>query len=175
MRYAVLAIAVLSVGAMAACSSSHSAPAPASSSPQAATAVTSSAPAAQPSTSLTSSPMDTWCLDLSHGYSNMETVNQDLNNVRTDYGNSQYGSVENDGTKLVEDAAAGQLDPPPGTAHQRKDYVAYMKVAGLMGGDFAQGDFNLGFDEASQAASYHSVMQGIADQCAVAWGGSPAA
>jgi hypothetical protein len=119
--------------------------------------------------------MYNWCADLTDGYGHQVAVNNDLNSISTDYGNGQYGSVENDGTKLFQDAAAGQLDPPPGSAHQRKVYVEYMKVAGLMGGDFAQGDFTLGFDEASQGAPYKPVMQGIADDCGAVWDGSPGA
>jgi len=114
--------------------------------------------------------MNNWCTELgSQGFGNMMNVNTDLNTINTDYGNSQFGSVENDGTKLLENAAAGQLDPPPVSAHRKADYVAYMKDVGLVGGDMAQGDFTLGWNELSQVAQYHTVMQDIANQCNAAW------
>ena len=158
---------------LAGCGSAHSGT-------TAAAKTTPPPPEPQPSASAvidtpSTSPMDDWCTNLSGGYANLSKVNDDLNAIKTDYGNGQFGSVENDGTKLVEDSAAAQEDPPPGTAHQRKVYVKYMKVVSLVGGDMAQGDFNLGVSEVTRAAPYHAVMQHIADQCAVAWGGSPAA
>jgi hypothetical protein len=114
--------------------------------------------------------MNNWCTELGNqGFGNMMNVNTDLNTINTDYGNSQFGSVENDGAKLLENAAAGQLNPPPVSARRKADYVAYMKDVGLIGGDMAQGDFTLGWNELSQVAQYHTVMQDIANQCNAAW------
>ncbi len=166
-RTAALAAAPVAVVlAVTGCSSasSSSSSSSASSPPSAAAAAASSAPAPQPSSALTQSPMAAWC-DSPAYRDNLSAV-VDANQVVQDEKDDNLGSEPGDGTTL-EGAASkvGSDELPPISKVHKVDYGLYFVWLTMVGQDVAAGDIKDANTAAAKADQFWSGVQYVDGRC----------
>jgi hypothetical protein len=139
---------------------SPSASAPASQAPS-----SPPAPSASDTPSATApSPMDTWCTGT--GYSEYQTVQDDLTQLRTDVGNGDMGTAENaDATKLTSDAETAMKDAPPGTRDQKINYVEYMGALSFMAIDLNTGNVTGATNALHGSQNYQPGVDSLVAAC----------
>lgn len=163
-RAAALAAAPVAVVlAVTGCSSASSSSS-ASSPPSAAAAVASSAPAPQPSSALTQSPMAAWCE--SQAYRDNESAVADANQVVQDEKDNNLGSEPGDGMTL-EGAASkvGSDELPPISKVHKVDYGLYFVWLTIVGQDVAAGDIKDADTAAAKVDQFRSGVQYVDGLC----------
>jgi hypothetical protein len=160
-------IAVAVIGGIAAGASGGSKPAasPNASAPASQAPSSPPAPSASDTPSATApSPMDTWCTGT--GYSEYQTVQDDLTQLRTDLGNGDIGTAENaDATKLTSDAETAMKDAPPGTKDQKTNYVEYMGSLSFMAIDLNTGNITGATNALHGSQNYQPGVDSLVAAC----------
>ena len=162
-RTALAAAPVAVVLAVTGCSSASSSSS-ASSPPSAAAAAASSAPAPQPSSALTQSPMAAWCG--SQAYRDNESAVADASQVSQDEKDDNLGSEPGDGATL--EGAASQVgsdELPPMSKVHKVDYGLYFVWLTTVGQDVAAGDIKDADTAAAKADQLRSAVQYVDGQC----------
>jgi hypothetical protein len=162
-RAALAAAPVAVVLAVTGCSSASSS-SPASSPPSTARAVASAAPAPQPSSALTQSPMAAWCA--SQAYRDNESAVADASQVSQDEKDGNLGSEPGDGATLEAAASVvGSDELPPTSKVHKVNYGLYFVWLTTVGQDVAAADIKDADTAAAKADQFRSAVQYVDDQC----------
>jgi WD40 repeat protein len=109
------------------------------------------------------SPTTVWCTG--DGYSDWQTVTQDLSQFGSDVGNDDISAVESDGGQLAKDAATADKNLPPATNVQKSDYGYVIATLAITGRKASQGDIT-GADSALQpiiATKFNAVANQVSE------------
>jgi hypothetical protein len=108
-----------------------------------------------------------WCTG--DGYSDWQTVTQDLSQFGSDVGNDDISAVESDGGQLAKDAATADKNLPPATNVQKSDYGYVIATLAITGRKASQGDIT-GADSALQpiiATKFNAVANQVSEMCKI--------
>lgn len=120
-------------------------------------------PPAAPSASAVD-PWQAWCLG-GNGYTDLQEVVSDINQIRVDIDNGQDGTATQDGQKLVEDAQSAQENLPPESDAGQVQYARYMTQAGDAGQQFYADNVSAALPHIVQAAKFKKAVQTASDKC----------
>ena len=135
-----------------------------------AVAACNSAPAAQlahvtsPASPSAADPWAAWCA--SGGFGDEESVNSDVSRLSTDYDNG-LSNIADDAGKLMFDANAAKLNPPPSGGQQYQEWASQLTLAGAAGdqGDFAEMETTINNDLADKPAAIAANSRGAFNRC----------